>query len=303
MRITFLALFMAMIFNTQAQESQKPLNVFAGNVDRYPKMESEFLESRNVDIWLPEGYNPERAEGYPVLYMHDGQNLFDGSLGYAGMTWGVDEVMTMLQRVGKIEPTIVVGVWNTPKRWQDYVPQKPFEALDGELIKKIKDVKVEGSQSDAYLKFLVKELKPFVDKRYNTRPERKSTYVMGSSMGGLISMYAICEYPEVFGAAGCVSTHWPGTVPFVSEQVPEKFLAYLQENVNPNEQGKIYFDYGTETLDAQYEPYQFKADKIMMDKGFVRGYNWITVKFPGHVHNENAWKERLHVPILFLMGK
>ncbi len=285
--------------NVKSQE----VEVFAGTVERYPMMSSEYLDSRNVDVWLPEDYDPSRQNGYPVIYMHDGQNLFDEKFGYGGMTWGVDEVLTVLQRINKVEPTIVVGIWNTSKRWREYMPQKPFETLSNELKEKIMSEKKGGPVSDAYLKFLVKELKPFVDKKYNTLPDKENTFIMGSSMGGLISWYAACEYPEVFGAAGCVSTHWPGAVPEGPDEIPQAFFNYLDKNMKPGNQQRIYFDFGTETLDAFYEPLQKRADKVMRANGFDYGNNWTTRKFSGHKHDEASWNKRLHEPLLFLMGK
>ncbi|HKK10890.1 MAG TPA: alpha/beta hydrolase-fold protein, partial [Bacteroidales bacterium] len=230
------------------------------------------------------------------------QNLFDEKFGYGGMTWGVDEVLTVLQRLNKVEPTIVVGVWNTSERWREYMPQKPFESLSDSLKARLRSEQKGAPMSDAYLKFLVKELKPFVDKKYNTLPDKENTIIMGSSMGGLISWYAACEYPEVFGAAGCVSTHWPGAVPEGPDEIPQAFFSYLENRMKPVNNQRIYFDFGTETLDAFYEPLQKRADSVMRRNGFEEGKNWITRKFVGHRHDEASWNKRLHVPVLFLMG-
>ena len=283
--------------------SQESMEVFAGKVDRYDSMQSEFVEARHVDVWLPEGYEQDRGKGYPVIYMHDGQNLFDRDFGYGGMTWGVDEVLTVLQRLDRIEPCIVVGVWNTSKRWLEYMPEKPYHSLDEDLKKRIQVSQKGEPFSDNYLKFLVKELKPMVDEKYNTAPGKPSTCIMGSSMGGLVSWYALAEYPEVFGAAGCLSTHWPGGINETDERIPQSFISYIRKNLKAENGQKIYFDYGTETLDASYEPYQIKVDKVMKQNGFVEGKNWRTKKYPGHDHSEISWNKRLHVPVLFLMGE
>ena len=122
---------------------------------------------------------------------------------------------------------------------------------------------------------------------------------MGSSMGGLISMYAECEYPEVFGGAICMSTHWIGTFtdnPFI----PEVFHNYLKTNLPNPKNNKFYFDYGTETLDAFYEPHQQKTDTILKSKKFKRK-NWETLKFPGADHSENSWSKRLDIPLTFML--
>jgi predicted alpha/beta superfamily hydrolase len=143
---------------------------------RHSDVASAHVAARNVDVYLPEGYDPSGSTRYPVLYMHDGQNLFSTETAYGGVEWRIDEVMDSLQL-----KAIVVGVWNSPKRFHEYAPM--------------------DSLSDAYLRFLVTELKPFIDSTYATKPDRENTFIMGSSMGGLISLYAVSEYPEVFGGA------------------------------------------------------------------------------------------------------
>ncbi len=133
-----------------------------------------------------------------------------------------------------------------------------------------------------------------VDAAYRTRPEREHTFIMGSSMGGLISLYALCEYPDVFGGAGCLSTHWPA--------VKSAILPYLHDHLPTPGRHKLYFDYGTAGLDAAYEPYQRTVDALMQEHGYTPGYDWLTRQFPGADHNEAAWQARVHIPLTFLMG-
>jgi predicted alpha/beta superfamily hydrolase len=118
---------------------------------------------------------------------------------------------------------------------------------------------------------------------------------MGSSMGGLISQYAMSVYPDVFGAAGCVSTHWPAGDGIALDD----FAAHLPEPATH----KYWFDFGTATLDASYEPYQQRADEILRTAGYVEGQNWITKKFEGAEHSEKAWRQRVDQPLRFLIGK
>jgi enterochelin esterase-like enzyme len=125
---------------------------------------------------------------------------------------------------------------------------------------------------------------------------------MGSSMGGLISIYAISEYPDVFGGAACLSTHWPGIFSLHDNPIPEAFYAYLDEHLPNPKTHKIYFDFGTETLDAMYAPLQAKVDTIMRDKGYSAA-NWKTMRFEGAAHTESAWQNRLHIPLQFLFEK
>ena len=117
---------------------------------------------------------------------------------------------------------------------------------------------------------------------------------MGSSMGGLISAYALCEYPHVFGGAGCVSTHFPAGKGAV--------IDYLAKNLPKPGAHKLWFDYGTETLDALYEPYQRRMDAVMKAAGYTEGRDWITKKFPGAEHSEKSWRARVDQPLTFLLG-
>jgi len=303
-----LSFFMMNISMSQNPEPPLPI-VVSGTIERLTDFPSQYVSARNVDIWLPDDYNPERR--YAVLYMHDGQMLFDAGTTWNHQEWGVDEVAGQLISDGDIEPCIVVGIWNSDSgRHTDYFPQKPFESLPKSVQDSLlqnagrgADVKVFNGPivSDNYLKFLTLELKPYIDAHFATLSDRDHTFVAGSSMGGLISWYALCEYPEVFGGAACISTHWPGTFDTVNNPIPKAFVAYLANHLPDPETHKIYFDYGTHTLDALYEPYQLQADEVMQSKGFD-AKNWETRKFPGASHSEASWKERLDIPLIFLLG-
>lgn len=139
--------------------------------------------------------------------MHDGQMLFDSTINWNKQEWGIDETAGRLITENKIKDCIVVGIWNTSKRHSEYFPQKPFQLLSQEQKDKVnKELQALGRTteifqpvSDNYLKFIVEELKPFIDRTFSTLPGRDHTFISGSSMGGSISMYAICEYPGVFG--------------------------------------------------------------------------------------------------------
>lgn len=285
------------------------VNVAAGSVERIDSFPSKYVSARNVDVWLPAEY--DENDSYAVLYMHDGQMLYDSTTTWNKQEWGVDEVLTNLMNENKIRKSIVVGIWNSGEgRHADYFPQKPFERLDktfrDSLIYKAKrneqnSLFSTGINSDNYLKFLVKELKPYIDSAYTTKSEMKNTFVAGSSMGGLISIYAICEYPKVFGGAACLSTHWLGTFASRNNPIPAAFIDYLSENLPDPTTHSIYFDYGTATLDSLYGPFQLQVDSVMRVKGFNQNH-WKTMKFEGADHSEKSWHERLHIPVAFLLG-
>lgn len=262
-------------------------------MDHYPDFPSKFVAPRQVDVWLPPGYESGNGR-FPVLTMHDGQNLFDPATAYGGIAWAVDKAVIKLAAAHTIQPPIIVGVWNTDKRWEEYLPEKPFDG-DFEAVFQEFPEKIGGKPlSDNYLQFLVTELKPFIDRTYRTLPGRDHTFIMGSSMGGLISLYALCEYPDVFGGAGCVSTHWPA--------VDGVILDYLKKYLPRPGRHRLYFDYGTETLDALYEPYQQQVDAFMADAGYTQGRDWVTRRFDGAEHSEKSWQARVDAPLAFLLG-
>jgi len=267
-----------------------------GVIKKHENFESKFVMPRNVDVWCPPGYENNEAH-YPVIYMHDGQNLFEPISSISGGSWELDKAIARLMDAKKTGGVIVVGIWNHGDiRWREYMPQKPYESL---ALRKHHEsfINRAGGEplSDAYLKFLVEELKPFVDSNYRTLSNQQNTFVMGSSMGGLISLYAISEYPDIFHGAGCLSTNWPaGERELVDE---------MAKTLPTPENHKLYFDYGTEGLDALYEPYQKQMDEQLRLAGFTEDENWSTKKFDGASHSEAAWCARVEIPLSFLLSK
>jgi enterochelin esterase-like enzyme len=280
-----------------------------GSVQRVSNFESKYVTPRHVDVWLPDGYHPGKK--YGVLYMHDGQMLYDATTTWNKTAWDVDDAMTRLLNAKRVAPVLVVGIWNDgANRHPNYFPQRPFEQLQpaekdsvtAALQRAGRTTAVFQPSSDAYLKFLVTELKPFIDSSFSTLPSREHTFVAGSSMGGLISMYAICQYPEVFGGAACLSTHWPGHFTLDHNPLPTAFVNYLRQHLPSAAQHKLYFDCGDQTLDALYPAIQKRVDAVMAEKGYTEA-NWMTRYFPGQDHSEKAWAGRLETPLLFLLGK
>ena len=287
--------------------SAQEIKVTSGRIERFLNFKSDYVDARNIDVWLPNGYS--NKEKYAVLYMHDGQMLYDAETSWNKQVWEVDEVAGKLIAENKTRKFIVVGIWNNGlKRHPEYFPQKAYEKLTTEqkefvsnqLLLKKKIDQTFHPVSDSYLKFIVTELKPFIDRQFSTKTDRKNTFIAGSSMGGLISMYAICEYPDVFGGAACLSTHWTGIYQLKNNPIPETFYTYLKQNLPNPKKHKIYFDYGDKTLDSLYPTLQKEVDKIMKQKGFCTK-NWITKYFPGKDHSEKAWYERFHIPLEFLL--
>jgi enterochelin esterase-like enzyme len=271
------------------------------------------LPPRRVVVWLPPGYDRERSRRLRVLYMHDGQNLFDSRTAFGGVPWGVDEALAALIGLGEAPPTIVVALWNTAQRWYEYAPEAPLRALPPDL-RAAADAEppLPGAElaADAYVRFVADELKPQIDQRFRTLPARTDTFVMGASMGGLASLYALCQRPEVFGGAACLSTHWPvtriagihdnpGAPPMIA--LSAAVLGWFDANLPRAGAHRLYFDHGTQGLDRLYAPYQARMDAIGTAKGYVSGRDWFSRATPGAEHNEAAWNARLPQALGFLL--
>lgn len=282
--------------------AQNPAKVSSGRVQRIENFQSGFVASRNVDIWLPEGYDGQKK--YSVVYMHDGQMLFDSTLCWNRKEWKTDEVISKLIRENKIEACIVVGVWNNgAERISEYFPNKVFDLIEPEIRKSFSDKYCNGkpAKGDNYLKFLVNELKPFIDKNFATNADKDHTFVLGSSMGGLISIYAISEYPDIFGGAACMSTAWLSFLE-PNYEIPNAVFQYLRTNLAKPAGHKIYMDYGTGESDKAYELTQSFVDLIAKGKGYTDS-NYLSKVYPKAKHDEIAWSERLNIPLEFLLAK
>ncbi|WP_242923314.1 alpha/beta hydrolase [Pontibacter liquoris] len=298
MLLSLLAALLSLSFSPIVQNHTGP-----GKLVRIESFPSRYVAPRQVDVWLPESYGQNPGKKYAVLYMQDGQNLFSPETAYAGQEWQVDETLSQLMQEGKIKDCIVVGIWNTAHRFYEYGPQKPFALLPDSAQQQLRqEYKFDKILSDEYLKFIVEELKPYIDKKYCTRPDRNNTYLLGSSMGGLISLYGVLEYPKVFGGAACLSTHWPFTLKENNPAFTHAMAAYLAQQLPTRHKPRLYFDYGTQTLDAWYAPHQQLIDSVLEGKGYG-SKNWVTRRFEGAEHSERSWRERLAIPVTFLLRK
>ena len=277
-----------------------------GRLFEYPQMASAHAATRNVTVWLPPGYD-ESARRYPVLYMHDGQNLFDATRSAFG-EWGVDEHLTRLAETGQVRLPIVVGVWNTPFRLREYVPAGLIAALPDEVRSSLLGMYGGEPLSDGYLRFLVEDLKPMIDSAWRTLSGRDDTVIAGSSMGGLISLYAMMKHPEVFGSAGCLSTHWPlrlerlegGALETWREAVVQAWSDVIRAGLPDPATHRLYMDRGDETLDQFYAFFQSRIDTVIRAEGWGPD-RFRSLVFPTAEHNEKSWNSRLDVPLTFLL--
>ncbi|MEO1075583.1 MAG: alpha/beta hydrolase-fold protein [Bacteroidota bacterium] len=226
-------------------------------------------EARDLVVWLPPGYDEDAERRYPVLYIHDGQNVFDRSTSYGGSEWRMDEVADSLIARGQIEPMIVVGINNTQIRWAEY-SGGPFGRI--------------------YADFLVNTVKPLIDGTYRTRPDRDHTAVMGASMGGLISFYLLMWHPEVFSKAAALSSAFPYDNADLVDHIATMPL--------PSEPVSLYFDNGTQGIDQFFaESHTFVVETLR-----ARGLGEVFFETYEADHTERDWARRLWRPLTYLFG-
>jgi predicted alpha/beta superfamily hydrolase len=279
-RTLFAALALPLLFvcGAHAAESKatRPATASPGVAVLPTQMEMPGLgRMRQLRIYLPPGYATSNKR-YPVLYMHDAQNLFDDATSYAG-EWKVDETLDALAKAGKLE-LIVVGIDNgQDKRMNELNPWTTERFGAGE-----------GKQ---YMDFIVHTVKPMVDSSYRTLPDRANTAIMGSSMGGLISHYAIAEYPEVFSKAGVFSpAYW--TAPKSYAFVAEKPLA---------KDARVYMLMGADEGDTMVPDAERMAE-VVRTSGLPADHLVFKI-VPGAHHNEGFWSKEFGEAVLWLFGR
>lgn len=309
--LLFAALVPGLATPARAADAAAPPTVAVGKIERLARFPSQYVAPHDVDVWLPPDY-PKQAP-YAVLYMFDGQNLFGEREAGKLSSWRAAATAAQLIAAGKTRPFIIVGIANAQAlRMSEYFPQKPWEALTPAQRRTLFAQQLGTFQilpvapySDAFLKFVTQELKPAIDKRYAVDAGPEATFAMGSSMGGLIAWYALAAYPDTFGGAACLSTHWPG--PYLSldaktdDPAPDAFVDYIRQHFPSPARHKIYFDHGTKTLDTYYGPIQQRVDQLLRAKGWS-GSHFESRVFEGAEHSEKSWAARLAIPMTFLLA-
>ncbi|HEY8592577.1 MAG TPA: alpha/beta hydrolase-fold protein [Sphingomicrobium sp.] len=308
----FLGLLATPSHATTDDPSRMVPELSAGKVVTWPQMDGGAAGKMTVWVWLPPGYAAHGGKRYPVLYMHDGQNLFDRKLTKFDQEWQVDEAIPRMARQGDLREWIVVGVQSPGSRYHALFPQKLLDFLPADFQKRVLTLDSGDPKGpltgDAYLQFLVKTVKPRVDRSFRTLVDRANTAVMGSSMGGLMSFYAMAEYPEVFGQAACVSMHVALASPTeqgtdhekAATDAAEAFRRYLKISRMRPGANRLYIDHGTKTLDGSYGPYSAKLVPVLHKAAWADGPNFMFRTFAGAEHNETAWAQRIDIPLAFL---
>lgn len=269
----------------------RPKHTVAGHlIMSDPVYSPQLNNSRHLLVWLPNSYDTPEGQDrrYPVLYMHDGQNLFDAYTSFSG-EWQADETMCRLEDEGY--EAIIVGLPNNERRMHEY---SPYAAPN---------MRVQQGQGDAYVRYITETVKPMIDSTFRTRPERDYTGIAGSSMGGLISLYAYLCYGQTFGFAGVFSpAYWFGNSAI--------FNTVEQSHYVP---GRLYLDIGTQeggmgksrsrgTTNYYVMGVQRLAD-LLRQRGYRDGETFKYVEEPGAGHTEAAWAQRLPDALRFMLPK
>lgn len=229
---------------------------------------------RDLIVWLPPSYEAEQKRRYPVLYMHDGQNIIDPSTSFIGYDWHADEVADSLIRAGKTEEIIIVGIYNSPDRILEYS---------------------DTTLGREYAQFVVTKVKPLIDSVYRTKSDRANTAVMGSSMGGLISFLFVWWYPEVFSKAGCLSSTF--------SYDRGKLLEQVKREMGSKRNFRIYMDCGGYGSESSLKPGMDSLAKLLQEKGYREQRDYQSFFDERADHSERAWAARMWRPLTFLFGK
>ncbi len=282
------------------QASENPIASASEN-GRFIEIESiaaAGLPNQRLSIWLPPVYDQYPSRRFPVLYMHDGHNLFDLEKSNFNKIWAADKAVLSLTRQGLIEPHIIVGIWAPgADRYRQYLPRPAFDRADGAVRLAMEEAAKGTIVSNLYLGWLADTLKPMIDRQYRTKADPRHTAIAGSSMGGLMSCYAILARPDVYGRAACVSSHWPAADPkktgLEQEKLASIWTSWLAESLDAPKGRRVWMDHGTATLDQFYAPYQQRVDAQFIRSGWVKGTDFESRVYQGAEHEENAWAARL----------
>ncbi len=251
-------------FQYWKDDTRPAKSTITGSLNYHRQMKAFGVAPRDIVVWLPPGYDIESDRRYPVLYMHDGQNIFDTSTASFGTEWRIDETADSLIRNGVIQPLIIVGIYNTQHRTPEYA--------DTKLGKK-------------YRRFVVQKLKPYIDKHYCTLPDRDHTAVGGSSMGGLVSFMLVWENDNVFSKAICMSPA------FKIEKLD--YITTVQNYKGPKKNIQIYIDNGGIELETQLQPGIDEMIAALKQKGYRQNIEYFWCKDKNARHFESDWGKRM----------
>jgi enterochelin esterase-like enzyme len=257
-----------------------------GDIRLHKKFESKLLDnSRTIIVYLPPGYETQTDARYPVLYMQDGQNLFDSATAYAGIEWGVDESAQKLITEKRIEPVIIVGIYNTPDRTAEFTP---FDKTPGGV----------AGKGALYERFIIEEVKPMIDRTYRTMPDAAHTAIGGASEGGLITLAAAHDHPEVCGSVAVLDPWLRDSAhPLLDTWKDKSWMKGKRFYADMGTKGDGLYPGTTEVDDLNQLIKQFDS------AGLKKGTDYLAGTVEGAEHGETAWQQRVPNFLLFLYGQ
>lgn len=260
------------LFWKNGSTARKIVGKITGNVMYHRQLSGEGVIPRDIIVWLPPDYALNKKERYPVVYMHDGQNIFDPVTSSFGVDWQIDESSYSLINNKIVKPYIVVGIYNTPNRMKEYIP---------------------GEDGQAYMKFVVNVVKPLIDATYRTLPDAKNTIVGGSSAGGLISFMLAWEYPTVFSKAICMSPAFK-----------VMHIDYVKHVMESKESKNVFFyiDNGGVGLESQLQPGIDDMITALNQQGYQEGKDYFYEVIPSAKHTESDWAKRFPKAITLVLS-
>lgn len=283
-----MALLNIWIAGNRPAHAQERNHTLTGTFRTHVNFHSKYLaKERNILVYLPPGYESNTQERYPVLYMHDGQNLFDGATSFIpGKEWRMDETANRLILSGDIRPLIIVGIYNAgAERLNEYTPTATTRFQ-------------QAGKADAYGKMLVEELKPLIDGTYRTMKGAMDTAIGGSSLGGLVSLYLAMKHPHVFGKALVVSP---------SIWWDDRFLIKHVQALKARPRLQVWLDMGTQEGDPKSAPRNVTDARLLRDaligKGWRENLDLKYLEAEGALHDEAAWGARVEPMLCFLFSK
>ena len=259
-----------------------PTHSLTGDFRTHENFPSRFLTaSHTIQVYLPPGYESDQSARYPVLYLNDGQNLFDSATAFGGTEWRVDETAQALITSGAIEPMIVVGIHNAGAyRIDEYTPTRD-------------KARQEGGRADLYGRMVMEELKPFIDSEYRTRPEREHTGLGGSSLGALLSLYLGLKYPIFIGKLAILSP---------SVWWDNRFIVRRIRAISQRPPQRIWLSMGTAESEDGIAAARRVRDALVA-KGWTLGTDLEYVEIDGAIHSEHAWAAVVDPMLRYLYGR
>jgi predicted alpha/beta superfamily hydrolase len=266
------------LFWTKGGRQKVVRGQITGTVKYHRGMKGAGIKDRDVIVWLPPNYESDKNTRYPVLYMHDGQNVFDPATSSFGVDWQIDETTDTLIKKNSIPPLIVVGIYNTSDRFQEYTP---------------------GEKGTAYVNFVVNTAKPFIDSTYRTKRDRKNTIVGGSSAGGIVSFMTVWEHSDVFSKAICMSPAFksPASLAMNFDYVKVVAGSKKRENVF------FYIDNGGVGLESQLQPGIDEMVAALKAKGYKEQKDFVYIVDSNARHSEADWAKRFPNALMLALRK